>query len=335
MGPLLPTWLFAAALLSPAHSASEPVTVGYVPLTFYPANDEPGDVGCLRFRAGFQLTADHQDFGGFSGMAVSADGRWLTAVSDRGRWLVAELRHTADGTLRGLGQAHLGPLRDFDGKPVTGEERRDAEELAVLPDREFLVSFEGHHRFVVVATDGRIPPSLSSTPRPLPHPAEIAGADSNAGMEAVTRLDDGRLLVLSEDLRTNQGRLIGWVGTTGDESWQRLTLTPTETFRPTSVTTLPAGDVLLLERSYCEETGVVRARLSLIGTAEIVPGAELESREIARLEPPQPVDNMEAVAARSGPAGETLIYLLSDDNFSADQQTVLLQFELRGDGRRR
>ncbi len=333
MGFTLPTLLLAAALLSApaAGGAARPVTIRCEPLTFHPAGGEPGEIGRLRFRAGFRLTADREGFGGFSGMALAAGGRWLTAVSDRGRWLVAELRHSADGTLTGLGRAHLGSLRDIDGKPVAGRKRRDAEDLAVMPGKGLLVSFEGDHRLAVYAADGESPPSPSGTPRPLPHPADLARADANGGMEAVTRLADGRLLVIREDPDPEQGRLLGWIRTAADERWQRLTLTPTESFRPTSVTTLASGDVLLLERSFCEKTRAVRARLSLLRLAAIVPGAELVPRELARLASPQPVDNMEAVVARPGPEGEDLIYLLSDDNFNAHQQTLLMQFELRDD----
>ena len=38
---------------------------------------------------------------------------------------------------------------------------------------------------------------------------------------------------------------------------------------------------------------------------------------------------MEGIAIRRDSAGRTLIYLLSDDNFSFMQRTLLLMFELR------
>jgi len=37
---------------------------------------------------------------------------------------------------------------------------------------------------------------------------------------------------------------------------------------------------------------------------------------------------MEGVAARRGPDGETLVYLISDDNFHILQRTLLLMFAL-------
>jgi len=41
------------------------------------------------------------------------------------------------------------------------------------------------------------------------------------------------------------------------------------------------------------------------------------------------IDNMEGIAVRRGTNGETLLYMISDDNFSARQRTLLLMFELR------
>jgi hypothetical protein len=40
------------------------------------------------------------------------------------------------------------------------------------------------------------------------------------------------------------------------------------------------------------------------------------------------VDNMEALGVHRTPQGETVLTLLSDDNFSALQRTLLLQFTL-------
>jgi hypothetical protein len=72
----------------------------------------------------------------------------------------------------------------------------------------------------------------------------------------------------------------------------------------------------------------VSVRLMRVAAADIRPGAHLEGREIARWGPPLTVDNFEGVAARRGPDGETLIYLLSDDNFHLLQRTLLVMFAL-------
>jgi hypothetical protein len=40
------------------------------------------------------------------------------------------------------------------------------------------------------------------------------------------------------------------------------------------------------------------------------------------------VDNYEGVAAGRGPGGETVVYLISDDNTNPLQRTLLMQFRL-------
>jgi hypothetical protein len=54
----------------------------------------------------------------------------------------------------------------------------------------------------------------------------------------------------------------------------------------------------------------------------------LSGTTLAVLRPPMTLDNMEGVAARRTAAGETLLYLISDDNFRAGQRTLLLVFAL-------
>jgi len=86
--------------------------------------------------------------------------------------------------------------------------------------------------------------------------------------------------------------------------------------------------VLLLERS-ASLFGGFEARLSVIKTAAIAPGARLSGQELAVIKSPLPVDNFEAAAARAAPDGSVLIYLLSDDNFNAMERTLVLQFRWR------
>ena len=63
--------------------------------------------------------------------------------------------------------------------------------------------------------------------------------------------------------------------------------------------------------------------------AALRPGATVSGQEIAILAPPLDVDNFEGVATRTGPHGETLIYLVSDDNFQPLEKTLLFMLELQ------
>ena len=62
--------------------------------------------------------------------------------------------------------------------------------------------------------------------------------------------------------------------------------------------------------------------------AAFQPGSIVTPREIARLASPFAVDNLEGVATIKGSRGETLLWLISDDNFNVLQRNLLLMFEL-------
>ncbi len=326
--------LGALTLIAPPLLAddSKVITLRAEPVQLQSGSPTVSQVGMLRFLAGFHLTSDSEGFGGFSGLVIDSESH-LTAVSDEGHWLTARVNLNADGTLLSLHDARLGVLCDDDGDPVAGKERRDAEELQELPGRGFLVSFERHHRIVLypVTANGSHP--LAEVPDPFPFPPAIVPTRANSGMEAFAVLHDGRLLTFAEELRTTEDDMIGWIGHPEQGDWRNVTLTPQADFLPTGATVLPSGDVVLLERSYRKERGN-RVRLSLLGAASLKPEARLEPRELALLEPPNIVDNMEAIASHLGPGGKTLIYLMSDDNFSDKQRTLLLQFEISTTGPR-
>ena len=142
------------------------------------------------------------------------------------------------------------------------------------------------------------------------------------------RLPSGEYLLLSESGITTDGNRLGWIGRRG--KWAELRLAPTGSFEPSDVALLPDGDLLLLERRINLLDGFV-SRLSVIDGATVLPGAVLQSRELAILASPLNVDNFEAVAARAAPDGSVLIYVLSDDNQHLLQRTLLLQFRLTPD----
>ncbi|MEM7354160.1 MAG: esterase-like activity of phytase family protein [Acidobacteriota bacterium] len=310
-------------------SAAEvrPISIRAAAVPLHAEDAATQTVGRLQYRGGLHLTSDDEAFGGFSGLSIEEGGR-LVAVSDQGHWLTAELDLGEDGSLRGLVDGRMGELCDDDGGPVAGWERRDAEEIHPLPGRGYLVSFERHHRIVLYSGCEEGLPVLDSAPSVFPFPPAIVPTRANRGMEAFVLLPDGRLMTFAEDLRTIEDDIIGWVGNPQSGDWRHLTLRPLAEFLPTGAAVLPNGDVVLLERSFIKGEGN-RILLSRLAAADLIPGAHLEPIELARLEPPLIVDNMEAVAVHPAPTGgASLIYLMSDDNYSDDQRTLLLQFEL-------
>lgn len=290
------------------------------------ATPEMSDVGAVSFAtgrieylAGFELTSDAETFGGLSGMSLSADGSTLTALADTGTWFKLTLQHDASGRLKAASGGESGRLKDEQGKPLATKYLGDAESVTRGADGSYYVTFEGWHRLWRYKT-------LTAAAKYVRPPKAMTSLPGNEGVEAVTQLPDGRFLLLSEGGFADDGDLQGWLG--DGKRWTALTLTPTGAFRPTDLTVLPTGDLLLLERSVSLFGGFA-ARLSVIPAATIAPGARLSGEELAVLRSPLPVDNFEAVAARAASDGSVLIYVLSDDNFNAAERTLLLQFRWR------
>lgn len=290
-----------------------PIAVTARPVPLNSQDDSITAAGRLRYRGGLALTSDQPHFGGLSGLIVSADGTRFTAVSDMGYWLSGTLGYDRSGDLASVADARMGALHAPDGRPSVGKSKGDAE--SITPDgRGYLVGFEQDHRLWRY-------PSLGGRPERVTAPGGLEQAPANGGLEALARLGDGRVVALTEQLAVPGGTR-GWVGKSG--RWQPLTLATGGGFAATAAATLPDGDVLVVERRFPP----VGARVIRIAAASVTPGATLRGEELARLEGMDTVDNMEGIAARRGANGETLIYLLSDDNFSPLQQTLLLMFEL-------
>jgi hypothetical protein len=309
-------------------ATAEPVTLTVRPVALNPRDPTQATVGFLTYRGGIEIASPDGRFGGLSGVVVTPSGD-LIAVSDRGFWLIARLVLDARGYLVGITDGEMGRLAGPGGLPV-GRRQQDAEDIALLPDGTAIVSFEHDHRL------WRYYPSavpFQGLVEPVDGPPGIEDLPRNGGIEAVAALSDGRLLALVEGLTVpastpgGGGGRLGWVRDRGG-AWAALSYVPAPDFLPSGAAGLPNGDALVLERRFIDPF-TYEARLTRVPGVEIKPGARLSGRELARLSPPLSLDNFEGVAVRPGPAGETLVYLISDDNYLPIQRTLLLQFVLR------
>ncbi|WP_262692303.1 esterase-like activity of phytase family protein [Kordiimonas aestuarii] len=268
-------------------------------------------VGNATYVAGWALTADSVNFGGFSGLVVRPDGR-LVAVSDRGDWFGAHFDPTAAMPLTA---AKMRPFSD----DAQGKSKAALDSESVITEGDgFLVSFEGQHRLVHVAADGTVMPS------PYTALMDFTGVANNSGLEAIT-FADGKLLGFPERGVDELGRLRGWL--VGHDASETIYFKPPRNYSPTDAATLKNGDVLILLRRYSLFDGV-SAKLVRIPAAEIRAGATLVGGEVMHLEPPQTVDNMEGLDVIERPGQTPLVVMISDDNFRKSQRTLLLVFAL-------
>ena len=287
--------------------------------------DEPAAtrIDRLIWRGGISMSANSPNFGGWSDLHISPDGRRLTSISDEGGWLTATIDYDLNGNLAGLSGGRIGQLRGLDGKPIDSKPEADAEGMARLADGSWLVSFERRHRLWRYET-------LTGTPAPVEGPAEIGRQPANGGIEALTALADGRVIAISEEYGQRPGTAMGWIGTPaagGSYVWRSFDYATIPDFRPTAITQLPDGSLATLERAFDVVRGV-RCRVMRLDAAQLAPGATVQAEELARLASPYAVDNLEGIAATRGARGETLLWLMSDDNFNPLQRNLLLLFEL-------
>lgn len=316
---------FAAALWivgcsgAPAQlSRDQSIKITAVKIQLDPERSGPIQIGSLIFITGFDLTARDVKFGGYSGLYINPEGTHLIAISDRGHWLDAEISHDQNEQLTGINIAHSAPILDMMGQSIIGTKFDDAEALTRLSDGSFLVAFEDQHRVWRYNESG-------GTAKHTNYPPDIGGLPRNNGIEALVALPPNDLLMLSEGVGQRPGFTQGWLLHDGD--WSKITVRTPDGFKPTDLALLPNGDVIMVER-YFTLIGGTKARLSRLRANEIRPGTELNPEVLATLEAPFNLDNLEGIATRRGPSGSTLIYLISDNNMSPLQRTLLFQFRL-------
>ncbi len=334
MRPTLRTFIVFCLLIAAACAGVPPTEpVGAAPLSLdirtstVPFKiDEPGarQIGRLIWRGGISMNANSSHFGGWSDLTVSPDNRTLTSISDNGAWFTAEIGRDSSGTLTGLGKGAMGPLRDLTGRSLGRDKSwSDAEGMARLPDGSWLVSFERHHRIWHY-------PTLDGTPTAINLPPGFDAQPDNGGVEALTVLADGRIVAISEEYSLRQNAAIGWIGKpVGPDRylWDMFEYMKIPRFNPTSIRELPDGSLVVLERAFDFLRGI-RIRVMQFPGAALKGDAIIDAEELARLASPYAVDNLEGLAATTGEHGETLLWMIADDNFNPLQRNLLLLFEL-------
>ncbi len=273
----------------------------------------PAGVGADAPRKVAQLvwTEEFERFGGLSGLMLSSDGRELIAVGDRGRVFLGTVMRDADGHPTAVEMAEEGWLRAPDGRRLRGR-NRDAEGLAPAPGGGFYVAFEREHRIDFYA-------ERAARPETVEPPDAFAGLQENSGLEALASGPDGTLYAIPE--RSGELDRPFPVYRLTAAGWDTNLQVPRRGgFLVTGADLGPDGRFYVLERSVGLLGLSVRVRSFLIGEG-------LEDERIA-LPPTGSVDNAEGIDVWRDPAGRLRMTLISDDNFSILQRTLLTEYIL-------
>ncbi|MCP1336164.1 esterase-like activity of phytase family protein [Futiania mangrovi] len=314
-----------AAPLPAIAAEAAPIEVTARPIALDPEKPDRTDFGKLEYVGGLVLSSSDARFGGISGLEISEDGADLVAISDRGTWFTARLESDESHRPVAISDARISPLLAPNGKPVRDGDH-DAEGLMRTPSGDMLVSFERRHRIWRYPFAAQGPEAV---PVPVDTPAVLARFNFNEGVEALAlRPDggpDGRIVAFSERTETPGGDIIGLIQTR--DGFEGLTVAPAGRYHITDAATLADGRLVLLERRFTL-IGGVGMRMRLLAPTDLTPGAHIEGEELIDLPARYAIDNMEALASRAMPDGSTLLYVMSDDNFSPLQRTLLLVFRV-------
>lgn len=299
-----------------------PVSVSARPITaFEPRSPEKRRFGALQFQGGLVLSSNHPRFGGFSGLVRSGDD--IVAVSDRGDWLTGKLARQG-GRPAALEEVEMGALLGASGRPLARSGLYDTESLCIV-DGIAYVGIERRHEVVRFdwAAQG-----MNARARPVPVPREAKRLPRNRGLEALGVVPVGPL----------KGALVAVAERSGEENEPTLgfilngpqpglfNVARHDGYDITDLAFLPSGDMLLLERWYKPLRGV-GMRIRRIAGRDLRPGAVLDGPSLIEADLGSEIDNMEGLSVHLE-QGRTILTLISDDNFSFLQRTLLLEFEL-------
>ena len=314
---------------------AEPIEVSVRRLSgFQRTNSEKRTFGKLTWRGGLVLSSPARNFGGWSGLAVDADGQRFVSVSDAGVWIAGTLTYDEKGLLKGVDGVRLGPILARNGAAVRGRDR-DAEGITLLDGTlaqgTVLVAFEQNHRIGVYDVGSA---GLGALRSYLPMPPEARQMPRNGALEAVAVVKAGRyrgtVVAMAERFKDKAGNNTGWMWIGGKP--QQFGLTRPGDWDVTDMAGLPDGGFVVLERRFGWLEGI-RMRLRRVKASEVRPGAIWEAEELLTADLTDEIDNMEGIAVHRDKRGETVLTLISDDNYNTLlQRTVMLQFTLAGDG---
>ena len=281
--------------------------------------------GSLEYRSGLILTSRFRGFGGLSGLRLDAKGERFIAISDKGGWFTGRIVYKGR-EMTGLDDVEASPILGPDGKPITARGWYDTEALA-LDGSYVYVSLERVNQILRFDFAKGFTRSLGEV---LPLPPAARKLPFNKGLEALVMVPKGfalagTLIAISERGLDAGGNIMGFL--IGGKTPGQFGIRRTENFDVSDAVLLPSGQLLLLERKF-SMLGGIGVRIRRIAPNSIALGAVIDGPTIFNADLGSEIDNLEGIDAHVTDEGDTVLTLISDDNFSMIQRNLLLQFTL-------
>jgi hypothetical protein len=283
--------------------------------------------GSLEYRSGLVLTSSFPGFGGLSAIRVDAKGERFTSLSDKGTWFTGRIVYSGTGReMTGLADVEAAPMLGADGRPITARGWFDSESLAF----DGSIAYVGLERVNQVLRFDFSKGGTRARGEFVPLPPAARKLPFNKGLEALVFVPKGMplagtLIAISERGLDPSGNLIAFL--VGGQTPGQFSVRRTENFDVSDAVLLASGDLLILERKFSLLSGV-GIRIRRIPLTSVMPGAVVDGPSIFNADLGQEIDNMEGIDAHVTQEGDTVLTMVSDDNFSLIQRTLLLQFTL-------
>lgn len=323
----LPAGMIAAGAGSvPAQAQVSPVEVKAREIeSFDPRDATHVRYGALEFRSGLVLTSPFRGFGGLSGLRLDKTGEQFIALSDKANWFTGRIVYRGK-VMTGLADVKSAPMLGSDGRKITARRWFDSESLAF----DGATAYVGLERVNQILRFDFSKGGIRSRGEALTVPPGLSDLPFNKGIEALVFVPKGQplagtLIAISERGLDPSGNIRGFL--MGGPSPGQFTVKRTKNFDISDVALLPAGDLLVLERKFSLVEGV-GIRIRRVPLASVVPDAVIDGPTIFEVDLGYEIDNMEGIDTHVTADGDTVITMVSDDNFSMIQRTLLLQFTL-------
>ncbi|RXH34401.1 esterase-like activity of phytase family protein [Bradyrhizobium zhanjiangense] len=314
------------------HAVAAPVSVEVnarsIP-NFEPRDRSRTRFGSLDFRSGLVLTSPYRGFGGLSGLRfLDNKGERFLAISDQGGWFTGTIRYSGREMV-GLADVEAAPLLGADGRPITDKRLwYDSESLA----RDGNLVYVGLERVNQILRYDFAKGGTRARGEVIAVPPAVRKLPYNKGLEALVIVPKnqnqvlaGTLIAFSERGLDADGNLVAFL--IGGPTPGQFSVRRSENFDISDAVLLASGDLLILERKFSWFTGV-NIRIRAIPLKSIAPGALVDGLTLFSADLGHEIDNMEGIDAHVTAEGDTVLTLISDDNFSMLQRTLLLQFTL-------
>jgi hypothetical protein len=313
---------------SAAAAAPVPIKVKARPIPFFDSSDHARvRFGSLEYRSGLVLTSSFPGFGGLSGLRLDAEGERFISLSDHGSWFTGRIVYQGRA-MTGLDDVEAAPMLGPDGKPLAARGWFDTESIAL--DGSFV--YVGIERVNQVVRFDFAKGFTRSRGEVFPMPPAVKKLPNNKGLEALVFVPkgfalEGTLIAISERGLDREGNLIAFL--VGGPTPGQFSVRRSQNFDISDAVLLPSGELLVLERKFSLLSGV-GIRIRRIALKSLAPNAVVDGPAIFEADLGEEIDNMEGIDAFVTPEGETVLTMVSDDNFSLLQRTLLLQFRLVG-----